>query len=68
VALFQNLIFVMFFRSHVAVESTPALLAVSLVKSGTLLLYLLWLVRYRDLLFAWHTRIPGTPFAALDGA
>jgi hypothetical protein len=50
VALFQNLIFVMFFRSHVAIESNAALLAVSLVKSGTLLLYLLWLVWYKDLL------------------
>jgi len=68
VALFQNLIFVMFFRSHVAIESNAALLAVSLVKSGTLLLYLLWLVRYKDLLFAWQTKVPGTPFAATDGA
>jgi hypothetical protein len=67
-ALFQNLIFVMFFRSHVAIESNGALLVVSLVKSGTLLLYLIWLVRYRDLLFAWHNKVPGTPFAAVHGA
>ena len=67
-ALFQNLILVMFFRSHVAIESNGALLVVSLVKSGTLLLYLIWLVRYRDLLFAWHNKVPGTPFAAVHGA
>jgi hypothetical protein len=67
-ALFQNLIFVMFFRSHVAIESNAALLAVSVVKSGTLLLYLLWLVWYKDLLFAWQARVPDTPFAARDGA
>jgi len=52
----------------VALESNAALLAVSLVKSGTLLLYLLWLVWYKDLLFAWQARVPDTPFAARDGA
>jgi hypothetical protein len=41
---------------------------VSLVKSGTLLLYLLWLVWYKDLFFAWQARTPGTPLAAPDGA
>jgi hypothetical protein len=53
-ALAQNLILVMFFRSHVEITSLPELLLVSLIKSGTLLLYLLWLVVYRDQLFRWY--------------
>ena len=55
-ALAQNLILVMFFRAHVPITSTPALVAVSLVKSGTLLVYLWWLISYRQQLFGWYRR------------
>jgi hypothetical protein len=60
VALAQNLVLVMFFRAHVPIQSTPALVAVSLIKSGTLLLYLWWLVRYREQLFGWYA-LQGDP-------
>lgn len=47
-AVLQNLILVMFVWSHLSIQSTPALLAVSLVKAGPLLGYLGFLLWRRD--------------------
>jgi hypothetical protein len=45
-SLLQNIILVEWFRQHVEISTHAGLLAVSLVKSGPLLLYLVWLMRY----------------------
>lgn len=67
----QNLILVMAFRSHVSLTSHAALLAVSLVKAGPLLLFLLWLIRYQGELlarFGGLARAPSDSSAAAGGA
>jgi Glycosyltransferase family 87 len=50
-AIFQNLILVLYVRDHVHLNSTPALLAVSLIKAGPLLLALGFVWFRRDLVF-----------------
>jgi hypothetical protein len=45
-ALGQNLVLVMFVRSHLEIASAPVLLLVSLLKAGPLLLFWAWLVGY----------------------
>ncbi len=64
----QNLILVMAFRSHVPLTSHAALLAVSLVKAGPLLLFLLWLLRYQgELLARWHRLAQAPEEVGLSG-
>jgi hypothetical protein len=55
-SVLQNLVLVMLFRDHVAVTSTPVLLAVSLVKAGPLLGLLLFIWFHEAALF----RLVGT--------
>ena len=43
----QSLIFIMFLRSHLTIETTVGLLAITLFKAGPLLVFLGLLVRYR---------------------
>jgi hypothetical protein len=50
-SLLQNLVLVHFFRTHVPLTSSAALLAVSLVKAGPLLLYLAFLWMHEAVLF-----------------
>ena len=63
-AVLQNLVLVLFFRDHVLLTSTPALLLVSLVKAGPLLAYLAFLWLHEDVVFRLVTSsapIPARP-------
>lgn len=67
-SVFQNLILTSWLRAHVAFDSLPALLAIALVKSGPLLLTLIFLWRHWREWFGSYAAWPASIDAAVPGA